>query len=228
MKRQNRLVWTILAAGLLAGCQTVSGPQPAAPAAETGPAAPEKPVVILKQPDKSIVHSASGMRFPERVGEFKRLDYRQSGQRGLNFTCDYKSTGPGGQIAATVLIYPAPSVTAGPTEGVIRETRPAMADSEYQVEVKRVLGDHPNTTVAWEKEISLAQGVQKRLGRCVEFDYSEMVGGRSQPVTSRLYLFNDADDKWAVKFRVTYPKGFPAESLINSFMAELHWTLKDM
>ena len=225
-QRRIRFYAALIGAGLLAGCQNAPTPVPGtAPAA--GTPADEKPVVILKQPDNSIVHSASGMRFPERVGDFKRVSWGQSGLRDRYFTCEYKSSVPGEQVAATVFIYPAPSVTANSTEGLIRETRPAMADSEYQTEVKRVRAEHPQATGNWAKEISLAQGVQRKLGRCVEFDYTDLSGHRPQPVTSRLYLFNDADDRWAVKFNVTFPKGFPADKLIGEFMAELHWTLRD-
>jgi hypothetical protein len=167
------------------------------------------------------------MRFPEDVGGFKRQSYKQSGARGLNFTCDYKFSADGADILATVTLYPAPSVTAGSNGGELREARPGMADSEYQVEVKKILNSHPHTSVTEEKQFSLAQGVQEHVGHYVEFEYEDMIGGRLQPVTSRLYLFNNVDENWAVRFRLTFPKGYPAEKMITAFLTGLRWSLKN-
>jgi hypothetical protein len=225
MKRLISPVFLLIAAYLLPGCQTAPSKEGTAPSG----AAPAKEVTlpIVRKPDHSIVHPASGMRFPEQVGDFKRTGVKQSGPRGLNVSSDYRFAAEGTEVLVTVSVYPAPSVTAaGTTEGLIREARPGMADSEYQSEVKRILNSHPQTEVTTEKETILAQDAQKHIGHYVEFEYEDTMAGRRQPVTSRLYLFNDADEKWAVKFRVTYPRGFPAETLVNAFLTELHWTLK--
>jgi hypothetical protein len=225
MKRLICLGSVLTAAWLLTSCQTA--PIKEGVAQPGGTPSQEVAAPVVRKPDNSILHPASGMRFPEMVGEFKRQGYKQSGAKGWMFSCDYKFSGPGAQILATVSLYPAPSVTGGPTEGLIREARPGMADSEYQMEVKRILVAHPQTVVTAEREFSLAQGVQKHTGRYVEFDYEDTLGGRLQPVTSRLYLFNNVDEKWAVRFRLTYPKGFPAETLVNAFLTELHWSIRE-
>ena len=226
MKRLICLGPVLAVAYLLTSCQTAPTKEGAVPTGEV-PAGKNAGPAIVRKPDNSIVHSASGMRFPEVVGEFKRQSVKQSGSQGLNVTSDYKFSESGTQILVTVSLYPAPSVTAaGTPEGLIREARPGMADSEYQVEVKKILEAHLRTVVTTEKEYFLAQGVQKHTGRYVEFEYSDAIAGRTQPVTSRLYLFNNVDEKWAVRFRVTYPKGFPADTLINTFLTELRWSIK--
>lgn len=225
MKWRNSLAAVVFPFALITGCQNPGTPakSSAAPAREPKPVT----VALVKQPDNALLHRASGMRFPERVGEFKRLTYHQSGGEGLNFTCEYQCTSGGIPIAMTVSLYPAPSVTGDPSEGVIREARPGMADSEYQVEVKKILMAHPQTSVVAEREYALAQGVQLHVGRYVEFEYSDRLGGRVQPVTSRLYLFNNVDEKWAVRFRVTCPKGYPADGPVNAFLSELRWSIRD-
>ncbi|HEY4300685.1 MAG TPA: hypothetical protein VGM73_07425 [Candidatus Didemnitutus sp.] len=214
----------VIAAILLAACQTVTHDE-RAPAPAPNPVEQEG-AKIVREPDHTITHPASGMRFPERVAEFERVDFKQSSGKGLIFTCDYRLSGPGALVLATVTLYPAPSAS-GATEGLIREARPGLADSEYQLEVKRILASHPNTVVSEEKEIALAQGLQKHVGRYVEFEYSDTIESRFQPVVSRLYLFNNVDEKWAVRFRLTFPKGAIAEKVITEFLSALHWSLKD-
>jgi hypothetical protein len=224
MNRLAAIGSVALLALLLGACQT-------APRDERTPVPAANPVeaqgaVIVREPDRAITHPASGMRFPERVADFQRVSFTQSGGKGLIFNCDYRLSGPGALVLATVTLYPAPSAT-GATEGLIREVRPGLADSEYQLEVKRILASHPNTVVSEEREMALAQGLQKHIGRYVEFEYSDTIEGRFQPVVSRLYLFNNVDEKWAVRFRITFPKGATAEKVIAEFLTALHWSLKD-
>lgn len=225
MKRLVGFGSVALVTMLMCGCQTAVHHEERAPAPESNPATAQGNVIV-REPDHTITHPASGMRFPERVAEFQRESFKQSGDKGLNFKCDYRLSGPGALVLATVTLYPAPSAT-GATEGVIHEARPGLADSEYQLEVKQILASHPNTVVAEEKEFALAQGVQRHLGRYVEFQYSDTIEGRFQPVVSRLYLFNNVDEKWAVRFRITFPKGATAEKVISEFLSALHWSLKD-
>ena len=223
MKRLLGCGSAVLILWILAGCQTQPARAPA-PAPPSGSAA--QAAVILRPPDHSIVHPASGMRFPESVAEFRRGDFTQSPNGGLLFTCDYRLSGPGAPVTATVTLYPAPSATAE-HEGLIREARPGLADAEYQMEVKKILNDHPQTTVVAEHEYALAQGVSRHVGRFVEFEYPDHVAGKLQNLTTRLYLFNNVDETWAVKFRFTYPHGAPADKVVTDFLAELRWSLRD-
>ncbi|HVU16425.1 MAG TPA: hypothetical protein VHD32_05850 [Candidatus Didemnitutus sp.] len=224
MKRLVGFGSVVLGTILMCGCQMAvhdeRAPEPAPTPVE------KQAAVIVREPDNTITHPASGMRFPERVADFQRENFSQTGRKGLNFQCDYRLSGPGALVLATVTMYPAPSAT-GATEGIIHEARPGLAESEYQLEVKQILAGHPNTVVSDEKEFALAQGMQKHVGRMAEFQYSDTIEGRFQPVVSRLYLFNNVDEKWAVRFRITFPKGATADRVISEFLSSLHWSLKE-
>src|SRR4051812_1429495 len=55
------------------------------------------------------VHAPSGMRFPEQVGEYRRLNVVRYDDRGDDVSAGYTLPRPGSPVTTTVYVYPAPA-----------------------------------------------------------------------------------------------------------------------
>ena len=104
---------------LLAGCKP---PQPTYLA---------QPEVIQAQ--GAYVHGPSGMTFPTTVGDFQRASITRYDAAGQDMGAGYNLLAPGWAVAATVYVYPAPSlISIGSPSDVVASARATLCKTEFE------------------------------------------------------------------------------------------------
>jgi hypothetical protein len=174
----------------------------------------------------SYTHSASGMVFPDAVGDFRRTSIRRYDAEGLDVSARYDLVAPPRAVAATVYVYPAPPlVSIGSPQEVVATARANLCQREFETRKQEVLQSHAGAKLVEERAISLVQAGETRSGRMAAFEYEDVFAHQRQAVAARVYLFCYVGGKWVVKYRFSYPKSFDATKEIEEFMRSLSWTV---
>src|SRR5262245_50828993 len=166
----------------------------------------------LSQPERvavrgAYVHSASKITMPESVAGFQRDSVSRYDADGLDVSGAYNLVTPSHRIAATVYVYPSPSLTSiGSPPDVVAGARAHLTEAEFQRRKQEIQQAHPGAVLVEQRGISRAEGVQTYAGRLAVFEYEEVYAGSRMPVRSRLCLFCYVGGKWTVKYRFTHPK----------------------
>ncbi|MBE0533623.1 MAG: hypothetical protein IH626_22595 [Rhodospirillales bacterium] len=182
------------AALLLAGCQA---PGTAPPRPDTGRA------------PTAHVHAATGMAFPDAVGDFVRSGFTRYDMAGLDVGAGYELTAlPGGALAAAVSIHPLPATAC---------------EAAFEAGKREVAADHPGAKVTEETAARLVKGGAAHAGRKAAFTYNDLHAGRRQPLRSELYVFCPVGERWVIQYRFTAPAGFAAGEPIAEFLARMPW-----
>jgi hypothetical protein len=169
------------------------------------------PGVTAIEASGSWRHPASGLVFPDSVGNFRRVSINRYDEAGTDVGVGYNHEVGGELVAFTV--YVRPPVT-------LRTGEPASLEQQFRMEKQVVRSRHPGASESWSRAVALLGEGVPRSGFAAEFGYTETFAGLPQPVVSRLYLFES--DGWFIKYRVTFAataEGAPrrtAEALLRT------------
>jgi len=169
-----------------------------------------------------LVHTYSGVEFPEQIGPFTREGTRAYDQSGSDVSAAYNCRTPV-QVTATVYAFPSPKLTSiGSPAAVVHSAREQLT-TRYFNEIKQtILRSHPNAVQTQSKDLA---GPESTIGKYAEYKLNEPFFGRKQDLTSRLYLFTYLGGKWTVEYRFTYPSGAMADTAVDEFVKAYHWTV---
>lgn len=210
-----RYIITLLIAMALFGCPTMR------------PRYLAQPEVI--KAEGTYTHAASGMIFPSRVGNFWRSNVIRYDTEGLDLSAGYDLVTIAGSIAATVYVYPAPSlISIGSPPNVVAAARTRQAQNEFEARKREIMRFRPGVILVQEGETTLQQSNATYSGKMATFEYEEVFAGRRQLLRSHLYLFCFAGGKWVIKYRFTHPRFFDGTREIDEFMRNLPWTLSGL
>jgi len=174
----------------------------------------------------SYTHAASGMVFPDALGDFRRTSISRYDAEGLDVSAGYDLFAPPRVIAATVYVYPAPPlVSIGSPPEVVATARANLCQREFESRKQEILQSHPGAKLIEERAVSVVRAGGTHSGRMAAFEYEDIFAHQRQPVAARVYLFCYVGGKWVVKYRFSYPKSFDASKDIEDFMRSLSWTL---
>src|SRR5262249_5914122 len=209
-------IWLSLAGALCAGIIAIPLP--------TSGLHAQSAVVVA--PDGVYVHAPSAMAFPPTVGAFHRAAILQYDEEGRDVSVGYEYRGSDGRIAATVYVYPAPSLTSiGSSESVVAEERARLMEREFNARKREVLSVTPDARLVAEGETILRQGRMSYAGRRAEFVLERVFSGQRQRLGSELYIFGYVGGEWIVKYRFTYPVALDAADHIAVLMRDLKVTI---
>ncbi len=183
------------------------------------------PEVIQRK--EVYTHTASGMKFPVRVGEFQRVTLFRYDLQERDVSAGYNLITSLCAIAATIYVYPPPSsVSTGSPPGTLANTRATLSEAEFKTRKQEILNSHPGARLLQEENIKLLQGAKTYSGRMATFEFEGIFGGQDNALLSNLYLFCYVEGEWIIKYRFTYPKNVDASKEIEGFMKSLKWSLK--
>ncbi|MCC5851118.1 MAG: hypothetical protein JJU29_23760 [Verrucomicrobia bacterium] len=192
---------------LFLGCPTIRHPASTVP-----PGSP-----FGDTPEGTVRHVHSGMEFPAEKAKFTRTGVRQYDARGLNVSAAYDFFSP--RIAATVFIYPTPPVRSiGSPPAVIEAARGRIAEGVFRGAMGEITQAHGDAELLEEREIPASDDGFDRPGYFARFTYTANFAGRRQTVESLLYTFSFVDDRWTVKYRITYPAKSDATNAVERFL----------
>jgi hypothetical protein len=183
----------------------------------------------LVQPERVVVqgayfHSASKITMPESIAGFQRDAVTRYDADGLDVSGAYNLVTPSHRIAATVYVYPSPSLTSfGSPPEVVAGARARLTEGEFERRKQEVQQAHPGASLLEQRDISRTQGGQSYAGKLAVFEYEEVFAGSRMPVRARLYLFCYIGGKWTIKYRITHPKSEDADREIQEFIQKWSW-----
>jgi hypothetical protein len=169
--------------------------------------------------DGSYTHEGSNLTLPASYGEFRRTSLRRYDTKALDVSAGYDLVVATDQIAATVYVYPAPSITSilSPPE-VIALARSLAANQEFQDRKQEIIRAHPSARLLSERDVPPPLDSIPLMGRVATFEFEDVFAGQSQELRSDLYLFSYVADKWIVKYRFTYATSSDASKRIEDFI----------
>ncbi|MDX6749157.1 hypothetical protein SH611_05000 [Geminicoccaceae bacterium 1502E] len=201
------LAFIPLAGLVLAGC----GPQPASKALE-------RPAAI--EAEGVYVHGPSGMAFPLEVGPFQRGRLTRYDAAGLDVGAGYEARSEAGPVAATVFVYPAPSVMSfGSPPGVAEGAKAGMCGRQYEDARDDAARGLKGARLVAEEPAAAPHGESLVFGRMAAFE----AAGRDGPIRSVLYLYCSRQSPWAMKYRFTGTEEALQAAPVEAFMAGLPW-----
>lgn len=194
------------------------------------PACPARPRP-MNQPqtifaEGAYTHEQSGMTFPIAVGEFQRIGIQRYDQEGLDVGVGYNLVDARWQIIATIYVYPAPPlVSIGSPPETIASAQAYLSKQEFEARKRETLQPRPQARLIEDTEISIPIGGTVRTGRVATFEYEENFLGKRQSLRSHLYMFNFVGSKWAIKFRISYPKHLEVTREIDMILRGVPWNV---
>ena len=183
----------------------------------------------LAQPERmavqdAYVHSASKITMPESVAGFQRDAVTRYDADGLDVSAAYNLATPTHRIAATVFVYPSPSLTSiGSPPKVVAGAGAHLAEGEFERRKQEIQRAHPGAALVEQSDTSRTEAGQPYAGKFVVFEFEDLFAGSRMPVRSRLYLFCYVGGKWTVKYRFTHPKSEDADREIQEFIQKWNW-----
>jgi hypothetical protein len=195
--RMWRPVTVLIALLATTACPGISGPLPA-PIRVTG----------------TYGHPASGLPFPERVGEFQRTEVNQFDREGLNIGVGYNHEESGALVAFTVYVRPPMVLENGEVPSLGRQ---------FAIERDAIRQYHPNASEVWSQDIAISAADRSLPGYAAEFHYNDLFNFAQRDVVSFIYLFDR--DGWIIKYRITYREDqeSSAERVFANFLKVTPW-----
>ena len=183
-----------------------------------------QPQAILA--DGAYVHEKSGMTFPIAVGDFQRAQIQRYDQEGLDISAGYNLFDSSRQIIVTVYVYPAPSlVSIGSPPETVASAQSFLAKNEFEARKREITQPRPGARHIEDTEISIPIGGTVHVGRMATFEYEEKFAGKQQTLKSHLCMFNYVGGKWALKYRITYPKHLEVTREIDTVLQGVPWNV---
>jgi hypothetical protein len=173
-----------------------------------------------------IMHDPSGMRFPDRVDDFRRGRMIRYDKEGRDVSAGYDSVNPAMPIVATVYVYPAPPLTSiGSSAEVIASARERLCQDEFRRRKAELVAYHADARLIAEQDISLLRGYRQFPGKQARYEFSGSIRGVQSQISSELYVFCYVGEKWAVEYRFSWPRDVAAAPSVAAFIADLPWTI---
>jgi len=138
-------------------------------------------------------HPASGLRFPEQVGGFRRAEINQFDRDGLNIGVGYNYEEADASIALTVYVR---------RPLVLEKGELASLGHQFAIERYVIHQYHRDVSEVWSQDVEISDSDRSFPGYAAEFHYNEFFNFAERDVVSFLYLFDR--DGWVVKYRITY------------------------
>ena len=183
----------------------------------------------LAQPERltvrgAYVHSASKIVMPESVAGFQREAIFRYDADGLDVSAAYNFVTVSHRIAATVYVYPAPSlVSIGSPPDVVAGARAHLTEGEFERRKQEIQHAHPGAALIEQRDTFRTESGQSYPAKLAVFEYEDVFAGSRIPVRSHLYVFCYVGGKWAVEYRFTRPKGEDADREIQGFIQKWSW-----
>ena len=178
--------------------------------------------------------AATGMIFPEAVGEFQRTDVISYNSERTDESADYLLENDGKPaIAITVYVYPVPADLGSalaqslPKEDLVGAWY-MLGEQLFNEEEQGIVELHPGSRLIDGGETAFEQHGVSYPGAVSTFSYNEDFFGHVQKVRSQLHLFPMVGGKWMVKYRITYAEGFDGVAPANAFIRALPWTIRGL
>jgi hypothetical protein len=182
----------------------------------------------------AYTQAATGMIFPEAVGEFKRSDVISYNSERTDESAGYLLEKDGKpQVAITVYVYPVPADLGTalaqnlPKEDLVGAWY-MLGEELFNEEEQGIVELHPGSQLLDGGETAFEQHGVSYPGAVSTFRYDEDFFGRVQKVRSQLHLFPMVGGKWMVKYRITWPDGFDGAGPATAFMHALPWTIRGL
>ena len=191
---------------------------------------PSSPQYLARPETISIagtyVHQPSGFTLPVAAGEFVRASIYKYDAEGKNIGVAYNLTNASKPIAATVYIYPSPSITSiGSPASVIETAQTHLCNQEFGAQQQEIIAAHPNAKKVNSGVATSGSSVSGIHNLSAHFEYEEIFASIRQPLFSELELSCYINDKWNVKYRVTYPKSLAVEHEIQQLKQAIQITM---
>ena len=138
-------------------------------------------------------HQASGLRFPDQIGSYRRVVINQYNQPGTDVGVGYNYESYLASVAFTVYVRPPLTLQSGAL---------ASLSEQFEIEKEVINIHHPGTQESWVHDESFLTENGSVPVKAAEFRYTENFSFRRQPVVSQLYLFDLGG--WFVKYRLTF------------------------
>lgn len=186
---------------------------------------------LLNQPEIIIAegaysHEKSRMTFPLAVGEYRRVGIQRYDKEGLDISASYNLEDGRRQIVATVYVYPTLLLASIESPPETRASaRSHLSKQEFELRKREVLQSRPGARLIEDTEIMVPLGGTIRTGRMATFEYDEKFAGKHQALRSHLCVFNFVGGKWALKYRITYPKNQESTREIGTLMEGVPWNV---
>jgi hypothetical protein len=187
------------------------------------------PTHYLPQPERvavrgTYVHPASKITMPEAVAGFQRVSILRYDADGLDVSAGYNLASPTHPIAATVYVYPAPSlVSIGSPPDVVAGARAHLTEGEFERRKQEIHHAHPDAVLIGQRDIVQIESGQSYPGKMALFEFEQVFAGSRMAVRSRLYVFCYAGGKWAIEYRFTHPEVVDADREIQDFIQGWSW-----
>lgn len=150
------------------------------------------PQPVSVQATGTWTQEASGLRFPEQIGDWRRVQITRFDERGANVGVGYNHETLRASVTFTVYVYPSRSVA---------EADAGLA-GDFALAEKSLHDHHPDAQVSWKRD----ETFQTRAGpvpvKAAEYRYVEDFAQARQPVLSQLHLFEVLG--WTIKYRMTF------------------------
>lgn len=180
----------------------------------------------VSQLEGDWTHEASGMVFPQSIGDFKRVTINHYDKEENNVGVGYNLQSMFKPVIATVYVYPSPRIISimSPPE-VIETTRTTLSKNQYEATKQGILSGHENARLK-EYDFNLPQGEMEVSGKLAVFEYDGVFASRQQKLMSILYFFTYVNQKWTVKYRFTFPRVVNASKEVKGFMKDFSWSIE--
>jgi len=182
---------------------------------------------ISQAADGSLMLNASGMKFPTTVAGFDRGAVTSYRDNGTDISVAYTLKSLVSGVEATVYVYPAPPlVSVGSPDSVVEDTRRTLARQEFESCKAAIASHHADAVLLDEGEFDLSPDKFVHQGWRAAYRFETTCAGLRVPIRSELYLFcyADAEKKWTVEYRFSYPQTFPRDQAVEQFLSEFKWT----
>lgn len=169
-------------------------------------------------------HIPSGMKFPQAVENFKRSIIKRYDVEGTDVSVGYDLYQESKVIAATVYVYPSPSIVSiGSSSHIVKTAQETLCLKEFDVRKWEISRAHPGAKLIQEKDVSSPVGRLGLPGKSAIFEYEDLFAGVRQSLLARVDLYCYVAGKWNVKYRFSYPATFNAMQDLSIFKEYLLW-----
>src|SRR5258708_28298148 len=136
---------------------------------------------------------------PERVADFQRDLVLRYDADGLDVSAGYNLVSASQRIAATVYVYPAPSlVSIGSPPNVVAGARARLTEGELERRKLEIQQTHPGATLIRQRDTARTESGRSYPGKVAIFEYDDVFAGSRTRVLAHLYLFCYVCIKWAI------------------------------
>jgi hypothetical protein len=161
-----------------------------------------------------FVAKEAGITFPEKVGEFQRVNIMIYSPDQKDLSAGYNLMDSANPIVATVYIYPARRVLSfGSPREVVEEAHDKLEQMEMDSIIREISNAHRGAQLIIQEPARVTVGGRALHGRHVRFAYKEDFAGKRQSLLGDVWLFTAG--KWYLKYRVTYPAGNEARAMTD-------------